>query len=258
MSNPTVVLCCVGVGVLTIKLDAVEYKNKLKLGKITDGQQAEKQSSICGDKSEKLMCKSEPVVSVSKLSSGFTTGSGKIVTVSETALKETKSIMDNCTKTVVHTKKHPQFVRDKPANVEISDGAREKLDEHLESENRTTGFNDKTNEVFDGFKTAKGYKIQISRSAMEKAKEKLGFGSTTSKPCEQFVGFKTAKGSKIHISDDALQKAKQKFNICNNERAPTDVKTFMTDKSSKIQNDEERTDPEPLFKIENKTIKTIN
>ena len=230
---------------------------KLKMENISDGQQVDKQSKIFTGEPKKLMCNSEPEVSLSKLSSGFTTGSGKIVTVSDTALRETKRIFDNCTKTVYHTQKLPQNVRDKPANVDISDRARVKFDEHLKSENGTTSFNDKDNEVFDGFKTAKGCKIQISRSAMQKAKEKLGIESQTSKPYEQFIGFKTAKGSKIHISGDALQKAKQRLNVCSNEWTPPNINASMTDKGSKIQiSDEpikhfkERMDPEPSLKID--------
>ena len=201
-------------------------KAKLKMEKITeDRQQKVQQSNIFNIGSEKLKCISEPKVSAAL---GFTTGSGKRITVSDTALKEAKSILGNNFEAIYDTKKLPQ---DQEVSVsdKISKISNDKENKGIDEFKSSKDFNSYSCEQFVGFKTAKGSKIHISEDALQKAKIKLNNEEITP---QNFTGFKTAKGSNINISEDALQKAKIKLN--NDEITLQNFTGFKTAKGSNI------------------------
>ena len=201
-------------------------KAKLKMEKFAIDQQGKvQQSKTFNIGPGKLKSISEPIVSASKPSLGFTTGSGKRIAVSDTALKEAKSILSNYSETIYDTKKLPQVVS---VSHKMSKISNDKENEGFDKKS-SKDCNSYSCEQFVGFKTANGSNIHISEDALQKAKIKLNNDDSTS---PNFTGFKTAKGSNIHISEDALQKAKIKLN--NDDSTPPNVTGFMTAKGSKV------------------------
>ena len=174
--------------------------------------------------------------------SGFKTGTGKAITISEEALKKVKDKDLGHHSTAFHEEEILQDNKDIPEKSETGGGKASK-------------------EPFLGFKSAAGKTIRVSDESIQKVKGKFGeFNENSSKeevitkpdlsdygnepvvekleimPVSnheegRFVGFKSAGGKTIEVSDEAIRNARRTFKEFDDEIAGA-TKNF--DKSPSI------------------------
>ncbi|KAL1455984.1 hypothetical protein WDU94_000743 [Cyamophila willieti] len=136
---------------------------------------------------------------------GFTSASGKKITVSEESLSKAKELLDR-------------------ADVEEKVGTHDKTNNNRPS-NQTALAVQPLNSTLGGFLSASGKKIVVSQENLQKAKQLLDQvdiddnlinfhppKDTSKQPLQSAVGFASASGKKIVISKESLLKAKQLLN----------------------------------------------
>ncbi|KAJ1525137.1 hypothetical protein ONE63_009973 [Megalurothrips usitatus] len=185
---------------------------------------------------------------------GFSTASGKSVTISKEALDKVKTLFDELASdsesNAAMSPKNPKCPNDLgPFNtsgktVHVSEEALQKVKGLFDSEDLASGpsldlekdsVNLKGSSIqMVGFQTAGGKGVQISRDSLKKAQKLFDESSTESQSGESksanstiasipMQGFSTAGGKAVLISETALQKAKNLFEDLPSDSATSDV-----------------------------------
>ena len=123
--------------------------------------------------------------------SGFSTGRGEAVSISEEALKASQS-----GEPVEQATSFSGFSTGAGASVKISPEALEKT--------KSSGF---ASQGFPGFSTGSGAAVKISAEALEKTKSSANQPIASSGP----KGFSTGLGKKVNISESALKQARVNY-----------------------------------------------